>query len=69
MIKRKIKQLFCRHKRYDFYVKQQIYHALNGERVYRICNDCGKILDSKFWETEAFYRTFRISDREIKERK
>lgn len=56
----KLKQLFCRHKNVGYYQKNSIFHALNGERVYRICEDCGKIIDSEFLDTEEFYRRFKF---------
>lgn len=43
-----IGQFFCRHKNTDWYLKQEKFHALNGRRQYKVCNDCGKIVDSIF---------------------
>lgn len=55
----KLKQLFCRHKKFGYYEKQSPFRALNGVRVFRICENCGKILDSEFLSTEEFYFKFK----------
>lgn len=51
-IKVKIKQLFCKHKNIEYKRRITEFHHLQGERVYKFCADCGKLLDSEFctWE-------------------
>ena len=46
--KGKIGQFFCRHKNTRWYEKNGPFFALNGDRHYKICNDCGKQVDEKF---------------------
>lgn len=50
----RIQKLFCKHKN-TFKAKQvgNIFQALNGERVYIICKDCNKVVDSIFYEHEG----------------
>lgn len=50
----KIKQLFCKHKNIGYYTKNSKFHHLQGERVYRICQDCNKVVDSEFLSNEEF---------------
>ncbi len=38
-------QLFCKHENSSWYKKETMFHALNGERKYKICDDCGKLVD------------------------
>ena len=51
-IKVKIKQLFCKHKNIEYKRRITKYHHLQGDRIYKFCADCGKLLDSEFstWE-------------------
>lgn len=51
-IKVKIKQLFCKHKNIEYKRRITEYHHLQGDRIYKFCTDCGKLLDSEFctWE-------------------
>lgn len=51
-IKVKIKQLFCKHKNIEYKRRITKFNHLQGERVYKFCADCGKLLDSEFctWE-------------------
>lgn len=56
----KLKQLFCKHKNTGYFTKNSKYHHLQGERVYRICKDCGKIIDSEFLSNEEFCRRYRF---------
>lgn len=56
---RKLKQLFCRHKNFGYYEKQSPFRALNGVRVFRICENCGKIIGSEFLSNEEFYFRFK----------
>lgn len=51
-IKVKIKQLLCKHKNIEYKRRITEYHHLQGERIYKFCADCGKLLDSEFctWE-------------------
>lgn len=48
----KIKQLFCKHKNIEYKRRITEYHHLQGDRIYKFCADCGKLLDSEFctWE-------------------
>ena len=46
--KSKIGQFFCRHKESQWCQKSQLFFNLSGDRVYLICLDCGKQIDSKF---------------------
>lgn len=41
-------KLLCRHKNKGWFTKTSKFHALNGERQYQICEDCGKELDERF---------------------
>ena len=52
--KGKLGQLLCRHKHKGWYEKkeQETYRGISGERIYLICEDCGKIIDSFFQEYE-----------------
>lgn len=56
---RKLKQLFCRHKNFGYYEKQSPFRALNAVRVFRICENCGKIIGSEFLSLEEFYFRFK----------
>lgn len=51
-IKVKIKQLFCKHKNIEYKRRITEYHHLQGDRIYKFCADCGKLLNSEFctWE-------------------
>lgn len=51
-IKVKIKQLLCKHKNIEFKRRITKYHHLQGDRIYKFCADCEKLLDSEFctWE-------------------
>lgn len=53
--KSKFAQKFCKHKHTGWYVKKSNspFSALNGERRYLICEDCGKELDSYLAEYEG----------------
>lgn len=53
MIKRKIKQLFCKHRNNK---KVFPFYSNNGAIVFTICKECHKILSSEF-----------MSDKELKE--
>ena len=48
----KIKQLFCKHINIEYKRRITEYHHLQGDRIYKFCADCGKLLDSEFctWE-------------------
>lgn len=56
---RKLKQLFCRHKNVGYYEKQSPFRALNGVRVFKICESCGKIIGSEFLSIEEFYFRYK----------
>ena len=45
-----IKQLFCKHD-YQWCRKIESFSGLNGERVYLVCQKCGKVKDSMFLES------------------
>lgn len=51
-IKVKIKQLLCKHEIIEYKRRITEYHHLQGNRIYKFCSDCGKLLDSEFctWE-------------------
>lgn len=51
-IKNKIKQLLCQHKNIEYKRRITKYNHLQGDRIYKFCSDCGKLLDSEFctWE-------------------
>lgn len=53
--KGKLGQLLCRHRHKGWYEKeeQETYRCISGERIYLICEDCGKIIDSFFQEYEG----------------
>lgn len=46
--KGKIGQFFCKHKNSNWYVKNEPFQTLSGERQYKYCLDCGKQLDERF---------------------
>lgn len=52
LIKVKIKQLLCKHKNIEYKRRITEYQHLQGDRIYKFCADCGKLLDSEFctWE-------------------
>lgn len=58
-IKVKIKQLFCKHKNIEYKRRITKYHHLQGERIYKFCADCGKLLDSEFCTWEELKLRFR----------
>jgi len=60
MIK-KIKQLFCQHKDTGYYTKISKYYNLRGEHIYKICRECGKIIESEFISNEEFNFRFRYT--------
>jgi hypothetical protein len=41
-------KLLCNHENKDWFAKKSMFHALNGERQYQVCKDCGKELDERF---------------------
>lgn len=45
--KNKIVQLFCHHNAL-WYKNVGPYHNLSGEKRYKVCKKCGKILDETF---------------------
>jgi hypothetical protein len=51
--KSKLGQLLCRHKHQGWYIKQELYSCISGERRFLVCEDCGKILDSYFARYEG----------------
>lgn len=46
-----IKQLFCKHKETRWVKENSLFHRLNGETHYLVCEKCGKILG----EREIYY--------------
>lgn len=58
-MKEKIRQLFCRHKEFEYCTKIQPFHHLQGERVYKRCVKCGKIIGSEFLSNEEFMYRFK----------
>lgn len=58
-IKVKIKQLFCKHENNEYKQLISKYHHLQGERIYRFCADCGKLLDSEFLTNEELMMRFK----------
>jgi len=57
-IKVKIKQLFCKHKNIEYKRRITEYHHLHGDRIYKFCADCGKLLDSEFYTWEELKLRF-----------
>jgi hypothetical protein len=49
----KIKQLFCKHKYVEMREISKTYQCISGERIYIVCEKCGKIKDSYFREYEG----------------
>lgn len=58
-IKVKIKQLFCKHKNIEYKRRITEYHHLQGDRIYKFCADCGKLLDSDFCTWDALKLRFK----------
>lgn len=54
----KIKQLFCKHKNIEYKRRITEYHHLQGDRIYKFCADCGKLLDSEFYTWEELKLRF-----------
>lgn len=52
-LKIKLKQLFCRHKNTQWMKEKSKFQCLSGDRIYLVCKDCEKILDSTFREHEG----------------
>lgn len=59
IIKKKIKQLFCKHKNIEYFRRKSIYHPLHGEMIYMLCADCGKELGSRFYTNEELCMSFK----------
>lgn len=43
-------RLFCKHKNTDWYEKDTKYQLIRGTRKYKLCNDCGRMTDTLFYE-------------------
>lgn len=59
IIKKKIKQLFCKHKNIKYFRRNSVYLPLHGERIYMFCGDCGKDLGSRFYTNEELCMSFK----------
>lgn len=46
--KGKLGQFFCKHKNNGWYKKNSTFSIISGEQSYKVCRDCGKILDEQF---------------------
>lgn len=60
MIKKRIKQMICKHKNVEYKQPIEKYHALNTEKVYTFCADCGKLLKKETISNEEFLMRFKI---------
>lgn len=49
----KIKQLFCKHKYVEMVEVPKGFQCISGERIFIVCEKCGKIKDSYFREYEG----------------
>lgn len=58
-MRKKIKQLFCKHKNTVYMVKRSKYSNIQGETVYEFCEDCGKKLGSEFLTWDEYFTRFR----------
>lgn len=59
-IKTKYKQMICKHKNVEYKQPIQQFHALNTEKVYTFCADCGKLLKKEEISNEEFLMRFKI---------
>jgi hypothetical protein len=57
-IKIKLNRLFCKHKKVEYKERISRYHPLHGERIYTFCEDCGKMLGSRFYTNEELCMSF-----------
>lgn len=57
-IKVKIKMIFCKHKNIEYKRRITEYHHLQGDRIYKFCADCGKLLDREFYTWEELKLRF-----------
>jgi len=53
VIKDRIAGLFCKHKYVEMVEIGTRFQCINGERVFIICEKCGKVKDSYFREYEG----------------
>lgn len=44
----KIKQINCSHKNTKWIREKSTFKFLNGDRIYLVCKDCGRILFNSF---------------------
>lgn len=51
--KSKLAQFFCGHKNTGWYRKDFPFENLRGERHYKVCEKCGKVLGERFMEYEG----------------
>lgn len=59
-MKTKFKQMICKHKNVEYKQPIQQFHALNTEKVYTFCADCGKLLKKEVISHEEFVRRFKF---------
>ena len=53
-IKNKIAQFFCEHRNAGWYRDDSAtFQIVSGERHFKICRDCGKVLDERFQDYEG----------------
>jgi hypothetical protein len=48
-----LKQLFCFHNNAAWYQEVTKFQNLRGERHHKICESCGKHIDTRFYEYEG----------------
>lgn len=58
-VKRKLRQIFCRHKSVSPYKIVSTFHNIQGETVFWMCDRCEKIVNTEFYKNEDYYRMFR----------
>lgn len=52
-IKTKAKQIFCRHKETELMTQRGAFCVISGDRIYKVCKRCGKVISSYFAEHEG----------------
>lgn len=58
-IKLFLKRTFCKHKNFSYYTKISKFHNIQGEVVYKICDNCGMIIGTEFYNNEEFMASFK----------
>lgn len=52
--KNKLLQLFCRHKNSEWFTKKAKFYTISGEQQYKVCKDCGKVIDEFYMTYERY---------------